>query len=330
MGPPQTTLDLSDDDPAVPVAIDRARVAAGNPGNSPEVWAWRARNPAGRLLASARDAEGRPLAAIAGSRHRVLMAGERVEWIEITDLWNDFEAGAGLCRARPLLDLAAAFAEAHAGRAPDGCPVLYGLPDRRAHRLGLRHLSWEILRSEYALCAELSRVAPVPDATVEVQEAERFPEEATAAFERLAEGRDAILVRDTAHLNWRYPDHPDRTYRIGLARRGGELCGWGVYRAGGWGPERAGLLCEWFVAPGDRGTACELVAWAADLARADGFEWLTTVVSGKSPEWGLGQDIGFRARGTDEYLVFRSFQKPYVMSWLFGGWFYTLGDTERG
>ena len=36
-----------------------------------------------------------------------------------------------------------------------------------------------------------------------------------------------------------------------------------------------------------------------------------------------------RARGTDEYLVFKSFQKPYVMSWLFANWYYTQGDTQR-
>jgi len=47
-----------------------------------------------------------------------------------------------------------------------------------------------------------------------------------------------------------------------------------------------------------------------------------------SPEWRLFQRLGFRVRGTRDYLCFRSFQRPAIMSWVFKNWSYTRGDTS--
>jgi hypothetical protein len=72
-----------------------------------------------------------------------------------------------------------------------------------------------------------------------------------------------------------------------------------------------------------------LLAWAAQGARAAGARELTLVTPDPLPEWLLYQRLGFRVRGTSEYLCFRSFQRPAIMSWLFHHWSYSRGDTQR-
>ena len=67
---------------------------------------------------------------------------------------------------------------------------------------------------------------------------------------------------------------------------------------------------------------------SAGRARARGS--LTAVVPDSAPEWLLLQRLGFRVRGTREYLCFKSFQRPAIMSWLFEHWSYSRGDTLRG
>ena len=53
----------------------------------------------------------------------------------------------------------------------------------------------------------------------------------------------------------------------------------------------------------------------------------TVIVPDTAPEWLAFQERGFRVHGTREYLCFRSFQRPAIMSWLFKHWHYTRGDT---
>ena len=332
MGEPKLILHagvFEGDDADVLAAVNRGREQAELEPRSPEEWCWWTReNPLGACVGVARGGDDAIVAAIVGVRRRVLVRGEEMLWIAVTDVFNDFGSGAGLARAKGLVALGRAYGEAFGGHAPDAHPVMYGVPNRRAHRI-MRHVGWEILRSENKLCVDPTTVAPTASTAVDVAEVKRFPDEAAATFERFAVGREALVVRDAAHLNWRFADHPRHDYRIALARGGGELRGWAVYRRAAWDGSEDGLLCDWLVSPDDGGATGELIAWAAACARDDGAARLTVNVPDKSPEWARFQDAGFRAFGTGDYLAFRSFQKPMVMSWLFERWYYTLGDTER-
>ena len=276
--------------------------------------------PHGARVAFARDERGGIRAGIAATRHKVSFEGQEVHWLEVGDFFNDFASGRGLSRARALLAAGQACAESFGGFAPEKHPVLYGLPDRRAHRFGLGQLEWEVLRSENELRAELARLESRAAGGVDVEEVERFPDEVALCFRRFAEGRAALIVRDAAYLNWRYGAGRERKQRLALARVQGELRGYAVYSAG-W-------LMDWMVRPEEEDVAHELLAWAASRARLDGAS-LSLVVPDTAPEWLAFQRRGFRAVGTREYLCFRSFQRPAIMSWLFKNWFYTRGDTLR-
>ncbi len=283
---------------------------------------WRyASAPDGAEVAFALDAGGRALAGIAGTRRRALLEGTEVAFLEIGDVFNDFEQRPGLARARALLAAGAAFAETFGGPAPEKCPVMYGLPDRRAHRIGLRRLEWEVLRSENELRAPLGSLPALPAPEIALEEAPRFPPEVADLFRGFAASRPAILVRDRAVLDWRYAEHPEREYAIGLARRAGELAGYAVYHEG-W-------LHDWIVPPGVASSGDALLAWAAGRARDEGRSALSVSVPDTAPEWLVFQERGFRAVGARGFFAFRSFQRPAIMSWLFKHWYYTRGDVER-
>jgi hypothetical protein len=312
-------------------ALNRGRVALGLEPRSEALWRWRTRaNPDGACLGVARDEAGRVRAAIVGVRRAARLAEERVAFLEITDLFNDFEAGRGLARARAYVELGEGFSRAFGGAAPEKHPLMWGIPTRRAHRIGLARHGFEILRTQSRLSSEVRRFAPGGASDVELEDVERFPADAGELFERFARGRGALLERDAARLDWRYALHPERRYRIALARRAGALVGYAVCRLGAWGGESGALLVDWCVPPEERGVGSALLAWAGFLARRGGAARLVTSVPDKSPEWALFQDRGLRVSATDEVLAFRSFQKPYVMSWLFAHGFLLLGDGERG
>ncbi len=309
-------------------AIDVGRAGSGLRARSEPYWRWRLANPDGVCAGFARQAD-RVQAAVVGVRHRARLDGEDVDWVEVVDTFNDFDAGRGLARTGAYSALCAEFARAFGGRAPEGANVFYGVPTRRAHRFELARLRSEILRSENALVIAPSSVTWVAPG-VEVEEVDAFPDEIGGAFERFAEGRGAVQVRDAARLNWRFTAHPDRAYRIALARVGGELVGYAVYRRGSYAGHEGGVLADWMVRPEERDVMQGLLLWAGDAARSDGHDLLVTNVANRAGEFGAFQGVGFRVHGTDEYLTFRSFQKPYIMSWLFAHWYYTLGDSERG
>jgi hypothetical protein len=298
------------------------RSAGGGPRREAAELRWRyGAAPHGACLALALDAEGQALAGLAATRHRALLEGNEAHWLEVGDLFHDFARGAGLARARPLQAAGQAFAEAFGGFPPEKHPVLYGLPDRRAHRFGLRVLEWEVLRSENELVLDLARPLPAPGREVDVEEVARFPAEVERAFAAFAAGRAAILVRDAALLNWRYAERPGQPFTRLLARRGNEPVGYAV--------ERGGVLFDWGARPDDEAGVAALLHGAVASARRAGARSLAAVFPDTAPEFPLFQRLGFRVRGTREYLCFKSFQRPAIMSWLFQHWSYTRGDTLR-
>ena len=315
-------------------------------GPSGAVFDWWRRHPAGVRYGwasrSHADQSGSAAALAVGLVQPAFLRGERAEFLELVALWNDFEGGSGLGRARPVRSLGERFASELGGHAPDLFPVFYGVPNRRAHRLGRRSLGFEILRSENRLEAALDRLEPPGSGSsaVEIEEVERFPEDVLELFQRFAQGREALLVRDAQRLDWRFVDHPERRYSVALARRGGVLAGYVVVRADGGAELPAGgqawegrpslLIADWLVPTDDSEASAALLTWAGARARSASLEHIATSVPTKSPEWLRFQKAGFRVFGAHDYVAFRSFQRPYIMSWLFEHWYATLGDDQRG
>ena len=312
------------------LAIDRGRRQLGLPGVSPALWEWRLRHPAGAHLAAWRDAAGELRAALMGLAHPARLAGEPVRFLECLELFQAREAGREMTRTTPLGELCKAFASQVGGRAPEAIPVIYGWPTRRAHRYLLSQEKAEVLRSEERLRADqkmLEQWSQAQAGGLELEPIERFPAAMDAFFERFSDGREALLVRDAERLNWRFVEHPERDYACVLVRRAEEVLGYAVLRMGEGGVAH---LVECIALDVGRDAIEALLGWAARWSLEKGASSLVFGISTWSPEYRFFQALGFRVEDCEEYMLFRSFQKPFIMSWLFHGWFYSAGDLERG
>ena len=310
-------------------AINSARASLGQAPVTRGLWDWRMAHPGGAHLGVARAPDGQVLAAVIGLGHPSRLAGESATFMELVELFNDFGAGQGLARTQAMDALCQGFASQHAGRAPEGAPVIYGWPTRRVHRYLLGRQKAEVLRSEQFLAAgaeQLSHLCKPLAQDLEIERVKRFPSAVTPLFERFSQGREALLVRDESRLNHRFAEHPERDYEIALLRRSGDLQGYAVLRREADGSCH---LSDWCVPIEDGPAIDALVGWAAERTLAEKGAQLNFGVSTCSPEYRHFQGLGFRVHES-EYMLFRSFQKPFIMSWLFENWFYTFGDLERG
>jgi hypothetical protein len=268
------------------------------------------------------DPEGRVVSRVLGTRRQAVLDGQTVFFIEVSELYNDFDRGEGLARANNLRRCGEAFAKSFGGRAPEGHPVLYGVPDRRAHRFGLRHLRWEILRSEALLRVRPHGLCAPAAPGIEVEVVQRFPDAVGELSAQIAESRGAMLTRDALRLNQRFCERPGEVENtIAVAKRAGQIVGACVYSRG--------ALREWIGPHEAMDVAGALCTWGDERARADGRDGLAAGFPETSPEWLLFQRLGFWIHGGGAYTVFRSFHKPYIMSWLFFNWYYTPADIGR-
>ncbi len=288
---------------------------------STDAWEWRCANaPDGACVAVVTDGE-RVVSRILGTRKQAVLDGQQVTFVEVFDLYNDFEYRHGLGRANSLKQCGEAFSKSFGGRAPESFPILYGVPTRRAHRFGLRHLRWEILRSEARLrLRPQGHCAPAAPG-VEVEEITRFPDQLDPVCAEVSASRGAMLVRDARRLNHRFCERPDSNYTIAAARKNGQFAGYCVLADG--------ALVDWVCPHESLDVASAMVVWGDERARTEGHEGLAASFPETAPEWLIFQRFGFWIQGGMDYTVFRSFHKPYIMSWLFFNWYYTPADLGR-
>jgi len=313
------------------LALFNRSFADVDPGFEPrdlETWRWLyQRNPSGRRIMLAVAPDGRLVSQYAGLGQRVALRGTRVRANLAVDSMSDPDRR-GLQRPGPFVRTGRVFAQRFGGRAPGSDAFMWGLPEPPAWRVGRRFLGYQVVRNLNRLVRHPAAAAAGPGARgLEVGEVSSIPEQTELLFARVAAERGALVVRDAAHLSWRYLEHPRVRYRMAATRADGELRGLAVYRAGVFEGERCGLLCDWLVRPGDEPAAEALRGWALAAARADGLP-LTAVFPDNAPEFLGFQRAGFRVRPTGRTLVARSYRRDVSVDWLRANWFMTLGDTD--
>jgi hypothetical protein len=293
-------------------------------------WRWQfLGNPSGSCVLLALSPEGRVVAQLANVLQRVHLLGRAATFSQAVDSMSDPAFRIGLRRASLQAVLGNHYAERYAGPAPGQHALLWGAPVATAWRVGRQLIRYEVIRTQQKLAARPADVDPRPAAGIEVETVERFPAEVAELDERAARAHGAIAVRDAAQLDWRFVAHPERRYRIGLARDGGELRGYAVFARGGFdGEPDVGLVCDWLVAPGERGAERALFAWLAVEAARAGVERLVAVVPDTSAAWLAFQEAGFRVAPTRYTIVGRRALRGFDMRWMHGHWYYTLGDTD--
>jgi hypothetical protein len=299
---------------------------------SMELWRWLyLANPSGWRIYIAITDDGRVISQYAGIRQRMLLEGQPAYFSQAIDSMTDPAFRRGLKKPGFFVITGYPYAANYGGPPPDGDVIMWGLPVPAAWRMGARFLKYEVVRTQNKLVADPAKLVHAAAPGVDVEEVERFPEDVELLTTHAASEHGAIAIRDKAQLDWRFPDHPERDYRIALARTNGEPAGFTVYRLGGYDGDEDALVCDWLV-PGGTGSegpvGAALLAWLAERARADSAERLTAVFPDTAAEWLSFQRAGFRVRPTRYFPVGRNYVPKYRMPWLHKHWYYTLGDSD--
>jgi hypothetical protein len=295
-----------------------------------EEWRWQfLGNPDGvRSFVAVKDDDGTVLGQFAAMPHATSLEGERVTFIHGVDSFVHPDFRRGLKKPGIFLATAVPFVGHYLGLSPGQDVVMWGLPVWAAFRIGKQALKEEVMRTELKLVALPHRVRFDAAPGVEVEEVQGFPDELDALFERASAPFGAIGVRDRARLDWRFGAHPSRTYALALARRGGELQGYAVYRTGHYDGDDCGVLGDWLVAPGEEAAGHALRRWAWERAVADEQDLLVTVLPDTCGDFLAFQQAGFLVRPTKYFSIARSWIKRYSVRWLYKRWYYTLEESD--
>ncbi|MEX1025568.1 MAG: hypothetical protein WD226_10885 [Planctomycetota bacterium] len=295
-----------------------------------EEWRWTyLDNPSGWRISLALTPAGEVVSQYAGIAQRMRLDGEPAYFSQAVDSMTDPAWRKGLKRPGFFVLTGYPYAAQYGGPPPDKDVVMWGAPVPAAWRIGKSYLEYELVRSQLKLTVEPDALRDRSVEGIDAAPVDAFGDDVEALFERAAEGRRAIAVRDLAQLHWRFRDHPKHDYTLVEARRGGELLGLAVYRLGTFdGRWNEALIADWLVPATERAAAHALRAWVRERALADGAERVTAIFPDTAPEWLAFQLAGFRAEPSRFFLVGRQYTRKYDMRWLYRNWYYTLGDTD--
>lgn len=186
---------------------------------------WYERNPGGPRLLSLVVDDGRVAGASGMSFFRMRIGGQESTIAFALDaaMHPDY-------RGRGLWSVLELHNEAECLRA--GAVAVLGFPNAVSDSILVGKLGWRELprlrlwARPVSPLARVSGLRPVPGETLE-----RFGEEEEDVYRRVSAGWGNHLLRNAAHLNWRFVDSP-RPYRILADRRDGVLEGWAVVKIG--------------------------------------------------------------------------------------------------
>jgi hypothetical protein len=295
------------------------------------VWAWKydPRPSGGRVeIVVAEHPEVGIVGAYPSQPLRAFCEGREMRTAQITDLmvrhdWRRLGPRPGL-----FVTLGRAFYDLYCGRRPDQQAFNYGWPVP-AWRIGQRFLRYENVRDWNFLAREIpvdpGALRPAP-AGLEVREVPRFDAGADALFERLKTGHRLTLVKDAAYLNWRFADHPTRSYRLLECRDGERLRGLAVDTVGDFRRPRTSFVLELLVDPADTDALTALLAACERRARRDETGAIAGVWSPVDPLFLALQRLGYAVWDSGYFMVVATFDVDAMF--LREAWAFTMGDSD--
>jgi hypothetical protein len=138
-------------------------------------------------------------------------------------------------------------------------------------RRALRRPTWPMPVNRFVSAVTLPFVRIVGRARpirAGVEPVQRFGDEFTALWDRLARRFTFVVRRDAPYLNWKFREAPHVRYSVVAMKRGDELQGYAVYRHLQEPRGRVTLLVDFLVDPDDRAGFETLLGWVDREARA--------------------------------------------------------------
>lgn len=323
--------------PRAPAAAATAMnaVAAGIPGSGLDgalrgasYWSWMFReNPSGTRVVLGFDEGGEVLVQVAGVPLRARLAGRNVVFCRLVDPLNARSQRTNQLRRGLFTAALESFRETYGGEGDGRHAFAYSIGAPSSVRAARAYAGFGLLDEDHVHELAVGR-APSPDFRVEVSSVDRFGPEATEVFERVATEHQALVVRDTPFLNWRFADAPGRPYTLLVARERGRVAGLAVWRPGRRGRERVGVAAEWLVPRDEPHAARSLVADMAERTRAIDGAALLAACAPSAREWLEWQEQGFVVRRTGAVVAGASHARAWPSREFARHLHRTLSDTE--
>ncbi len=306
----------------------RVFLADGTGNRSRESWHWRFLTaPLGNESCLAEEPRaGCILAHVGGTPHATVWDGALRRSIECVDHMVAPELRRGLRRTSLFARLQRHWFSAYCRGDHDF--LAWGFPSDVDFRVGQRFAGYSLVRTVNVLvCQDSSRFRH--PAGITLRPAARVGAEADALWAHCQPGIGCAVVRDAAHLSWRYDQCPHQAYALIEARddADGSLRGQLVLRRGGISPDVA-MIMELLAPHGDddalhallgeaaRWTAgqqlCALVAWFPECTR----------------EFGRLQELGFRVRPTPMLVAGRSWDPGIDVAAIRNRFYMSFGDMD--
>jgi Acetyltransferase (GNAT) domain len=111
------------------------------------------------------------------------------------------------------------------GETEQGVTLALGLPNRKSHQPQKVLVKWV----DFCMLDCLSKSPPSPSAHT-CRMLDRFGGEFEQFYERLTEGLEFFIEKNTAWMNWRFCDRPGRPYTVWVKEYGGKLAGYAVLK----------------------------------------------------------------------------------------------------
>jgi GNAT superfamily N-acetyltransferase len=200
-------------------------------------------------------------------------------------------------------------------------------------RRALRRPNWPMLVNQFVSAVTLPFVLAVGrprPLRAAVEPVNRFGDEFTALWDRLAPHFAFAVRRDAPYLNWKFREAPHVRYEAAAMRRNGELQGYAVYRHLQEARGRVTLLVDFLADPGDRAGVETLLGWVDREARAADSDKIRAFSTHAGFRQVLRRSGYFQVKSTMEFTAkINAVDVPPAFYENTAGWHVTLGDSDQ-
>lgn len=297
-------------------------------GRTLDEWRWLYRqNPEGLQAYLSRFEDGTVVSEFCALPRRALLLGKPVIFGEVVDSYTDPDYRRGLKRKGPFAAAGEWFAQTF-GRY-DRDVIMYGLPTPANFRIGQRFLGYTHVEEVDMLVRDLA-AAPSQDVSDECRptRVERFSADVDDFWRRVRSHHEAIIVRDTTYLNWRYADKPGHEYELWEYRDHREKVFAISVVAPRWSGGEEAAIADLLIEP-DHWANADIAHHIESRARAQNSSTVHCLLNPRSDAWAGLARLGWETKRSHFVFTARTFQpKRLTLPWLRERWYITFGDFD--
>jgi GNAT superfamily N-acetyltransferase len=200
-------------------------------------------------------------------------------------------------------------------------------------RRALRRPQWPMALNRFVSALTLPFVQVIARSKplrADITPVKRFGEEFTLLWKRLAPSFDFAVKRDAAYLNWKFIDPPHVRYSAVALRRGGDLCGYAVYRHIQEPRGRVTLLVDFLAAPDDDLGVKTILRWIDSEARQADSDKIRVFALHEGFRRIIKRSGYFQVKSTMEFTAkINAVAVPPDFYSHTSKWHVTLGDSDQ-